>query len=102
VVVYAGLPNAKRSVDGELEVVIPLRCQNLTGSVEVVLRFTGPNSGLIEEQRQVTGCTSSRTLISFLVPNPNLRKRSSVRAEVSVLDDSGSLLTRALAPLSGR
>ncbi len=102
VVVYAGLPNTKRSADGELEVVIPLRCQNLIGSVEVVLRFTDPNSGLISEQRQVTGCTSTRTFISFLVPNPNLRKRSSLRAEVSVLDDSGSLLTRALAPLPGR
>jgi hypothetical protein len=102
VVVYAGLPNAKRGADGELEVVIPLRCQNLIGSVEVVLRFTGPNSGLLQEQRQVTGCTSNRTFISFLVPKPNLRKRSSLRAEVSVLDDNGSLLTRALAPLAGR
>jgi Zn-dependent protease with chaperone function len=102
VVVYAGLPNAKRGADGELEVVIPLRCQNLIGSVEVVLRFTDPNSGLLREQRQVTGCTSNRTFISFLVPNPNLRKRSSLRAEVSVFDDSGSLLTRALAPLAGR
>src|SRR5208337_459435 len=52
VVVYAGLPSAKRGAAGELEVLIPLHCQNLTGSVEVVLRFTVPGSEFPTELRQ--------------------------------------------------
>ena len=33
VVVYAGSPSAKRGTAGDLEMLIPLRCQNLVGSV---------------------------------------------------------------------
>ena len=102
IVVYAGLPSAKRSSDGEMEVVVPLRCENLSGSVEVILRFADSNFATPKELRQFTGCTSNRTLISFTVPNPIVRKRSSLRAEVSVLDDNGAILTRTLAPLPVR
>lgn len=96
IVVYAGSPSAKRNAGGELELLIPLHCQNLSGAVEVVLRFTPGNS----ELRQLTGCTSNRTLITFTLSDANLpRKRPRVESEISVLDESGALLTRAPAPL---
>jgi len=102
VVVYAGSPSAKHSISGELEVLIPLHCQNLSGSVEVVLRLTGADSDL-PEQRQFTGCTSNRTLIAFSLPNRGLeRTNSRIQAEISVLDDSGALLNRSLAEIPVR
>jgi Zn-dependent protease with chaperone function len=107
IVVYAGSPSAKRGVTGELEVLIPLHCQNLSGSIEVVLRFTAPESEFPSELRQFTGCTSERTLVTFVVPSvlpsPQVRRGGSrVQAEVSVLDDSGAILTHALAPIPVR
>jgi hypothetical protein len=102
-VVYAGLPSAKRVASGEMEVLIPLHCRNLVGSVEVVLRVTLPDSAGATEQRQFTGCTSNRTLITFTVPSPEARKGGSrVQAEVSVLDDSGGMLTHSLTALPVR
>ena len=103
IVVYAGLPSAKRGVSGGLEVLIPLHCQNLSGSVEVVVRFTGPDSELPTEMRQLTGCTSERTLITFILPSLKVRRGGSrVQAEISVLDASGAVLTRSLAPMAVR
>jgi hypothetical protein len=100
IVVRAGSPRAKGGVTGELEVLIPLHCQNLSGSVEVVLRLTPTDSEFPPELRQFTGCTSNRTLITFILPNNEvLRGRSPVQGEISVLDDSGAILARALAPL---
>ncbi len=98
IVVYAGLPSAKRGSTGELEVLIPLHCENLSGSVEVVLRFTGPDSEFSAELRQFTGCTSNRTLVTFILPSPKVRRGGSrVQADISVLDDSGAVLTHSLA-----
>jgi hypothetical protein len=102
-VVYAGLPSAKRGASGEIEVLIPLHCQNLVGSVEVVLRFTAPDSVVNTELRQFTGCTSDRTLITFILPSPEVRRGGSrVQAEVLVLDDSGAMLTHSVAPVPVR
>jgi Zn-dependent protease with chaperone function len=115
-VVYAGLPSTRHDTGGELEVLIPLHCQNLIGSVEVVLRvsdsnFSGSNVGLSRELRQFTGCTSNRTLITFLLPKlaansvANSKDRNNgprFEAEISVLDDNGAMLTRAFAPLPVR
>jgi hypothetical protein len=39
VVVYAGAPAAKTLSEGDTQVLIPLNCQNLAGSVEVVLQL---------------------------------------------------------------
>jgi len=103
IVVYAGSPSAKRSSNGELELTIPLHCRNLTGSVEVVLRITAGGSESPTELRQITGCTSNRTLITFILPSPEARKGSShVRAEISVLDDSGALLNHSVANMTAR
>ncbi len=104
-VVYTGLPSAKRVSGEDVEVLVPLHCQNLIGSVEVVLRFTAPDSKseTPTELRQLTGCTSDRTLITFDLPQPKVRRGSSrVRTEILVLDNSGTLLTHSLAPIPVR
>jgi Zn-dependent protease with chaperone function len=104
IVVYADQPSAKRDVTGNVEVLIPLHCQNLIGSVEVVLQLAATDSGFPAELRQFTGCTSDRTMITFILPNiqphPQVRRGGSrVQAEVSVLDDNGAVLTHSLAPM---
>lgn len=101
-VVYTGLPSAKRVSGDEVEVLVPLHCQNLIGAVEVVLRFTASasTSEAPTELRQLTGCTSDRTMIQFDMPQPKARRGSSrVRTEILVLDNSGTLLTHSLAPI---
>jgi putative metalloprotease len=100
IVVHAGLPSARSGI-GQLQVLVPLHCQNLSGSVEVVLRLSGTDTDFPPELRQFTGCTSNRTLITFSLPNSQVfRGRARVQGEISVLDDSGAVLTRALAPLA--
>ena len=65
-----------------------------------VLRIAAPDSEAPTEQRQFTGCTSDRTLITFTVPSPEVHKGNSrIQAEVSVLDDTGGLLTHSVAPI---
>lgn len=103
IVVYTGSPSVRRDASGETEVLIPLHCQNLVGAVEVVLRFTAPNSHSASELRQLTGCTSDRTLVTFAVPSFEAHKgRLRVQAEVSVLDDNGAILSRSVVPLAAR
>ncbi len=104
-VVYTGLPSAKRVSGDEVEVMLPLHCQNLIGAVEVVLRFAAPDSTseAPTELRQLTGCTSDRTMVQFDMPQPKARRGSSrMRTEILVLDNSGTLLTHSLAPISVR
>ena len=93
VVVYAGSPGARRNSSGDLELLVRLHCQNLSGAVEVILRVTAD-----WELRQLTGCTSNLTLIIFTLPAGELpRKHPRTQSEISVVDDRGALLTRALA-----
>jgi len=97
IVVYSGLPLSRRNLRGELEMSVPLHCDNLYGSVAVVLRLT--TSGLVRELRQYTGCTSNHTFVTFTVADTDGQlTRSPVQAMISILDDRGSLLARSLAP----
>jgi len=102
IVVYAGSPSGKRNATGELEVLVPLQCQNLAGSIEVVLRLTDTKSGAPAELRQVTGCTSNPTLIAFMLPAPEGHRRGHVQADISVLDNTGGILTHTLSPIPVR
>jgi Zn-dependent protease with chaperone function len=97
IVVYAGLPSAKQGSSGKQEVRIPLHCDNLSGSVEVAFHLAGAGSEFPSELHQFTGCTSNRTFITFALPHSDTRRRSRVEGEISVLDDSGAILTRSLA-----
>ena len=97
IVVYAGSPSVKQNSGGDFELLVPLHCQNLSGAVEVVLRVKANGS---PEMHQLTGCTSNRTLITFVLADGELlRKRPRTQGEISVLDDRGGLLLRSLAPV---
>lgn len=103
VVVFAEEPTVRTLRATEWEIRIPMRCQNLAGAVEVVLRTARNGKGLRPEHlrapndeiRQITGCTSNRTLITFSLDNA---RDSQPWSDVYVLDDSGSVLARAEVP----
>lgn len=110
VVVFAGEAKVKKMGSREVEIQIPMRCQNLSGAVEVVLSASStrkkvvqpeplldqPTSG--EEIRQLTGCTSPRTTITFTISNSSEQKSSAQWTDVYVLDAWGVVLARADLP----
>ncbi len=103
VVVYARPLDVKRDASGGIEVAIPLHCENLAGSVEVVLRLTGAATQFPREVRQFTGCTSDHTLITFVVPESEFgAHRDHPQAEIAILDDNGEMLNRSLTSLPFR
>ena len=113
VVVFAEEPKVEKGRSNEWLVRIPMRCQNLAGAVEVVLRsdpehregnrLESPSqlSDSDRELRQLSGCTSPRTTVTF-----ELSDAGSSQAErwtdVYVLDALGSVLARADLPKSLR
>jgi len=107
VVVFAEEPTFRKTGAKEWQIQIPMRCQNLAGAVEVVLG-SGSSRGMAAptdepgsdaNQRQLTGCTSPRTTITFNLAN-TLRppKPGSQWTEVYVLDAWGAVLARADLP----
>jgi hypothetical protein len=97
IVVYLRPPSARRALTGEQEVLVPLHCDNLYGSVEVVLRLTEPGSGFVRELRQYTGCTSNRTLVTFNLATPDLPQGRALQTTISILDDRSTLLSGRVA-----
>ena len=78
-----------------------MRCQNLAGTVEVVLRILPEH--LLDpppsefEARQVSGCTSPLTTVTFTLPaSPGWSKSSA--AAVYVFDAWGAVLARVAVP----
>jgi hypothetical protein len=72
------------------QIQIPLRCQNLAGAVEVVLR-AGSGRGEIarpdrlsdatgsdHEVRQLTGCTSPKTTVTLILADTEVRQKPGV------------------------
>jgi Peptidase family M48 len=112
IVVFAEEPTVKRTGSKEWEIQIPLRCQNLAGAVEVVLRL-GPTQQRLQpvyslpeskassdsELRQLTGCTSPRTTVIFNLAEISARRNPPARsADIYVLDTWGAVLARADLP----
>ena len=111
VVVFAEEPTVKRTSAKEWQIQIPMRCQNLAGAVEVVLR-ADPKREEIKlptqafdvknkdgELRQLTGCTSPKTTVVFSQAELQLRQKPGTRwTDVYVLDAWGSVLARADLP----
>jgi len=92
VVIFAGQPTVRKTADRQWEIVLPLHCENLVGVVEVLLktRYSG------SEFRQVTGCTSSQTLITFLFSEEAAPQKSGpLGTDIYVRDDQGAVLSRA-------
>lgn len=110
IVVFAEAPTVRKTGSKAWEIQIPMRCENLAGAVEVVLRF-GSTSGKVArterlaeqpsdfELRQLTGCTSPRTMVTFTLADSSDRsKPGSHWADVYVLDAWGAVLARADVP----
>ena len=113
IVVFAEEPTVKKIAAKEWEIQVPMRCQNLAGAVEVVLhagttggkvarfeKLPAPNtqdSG--NEVRQLTGCTSPKTTVTFNLADAAARQRPGAQwTDVYVLDAWGSVLARADLP----
>lgn len=110
-VVFADSPLVKKNGSREWEIQIPMRCQNLVGAVEVVLRAdpgrkeimqTGELSDMEDreyEVRQLTGCTSPRTTVVFPLADIMARQKPGTQwTDVYVIDAWGSVLARADFP----
>jgi hypothetical protein len=99
VVVSTGEPITRKPVGHATEILIPLRCSNLSGAVEVVLRLRDRNAttqlaatSSPSEWHQLTGCTSDVTQIRFQVAADALPKSSHTLAAIYVADDRGKLV----------
>ena len=97
--VFAGEPSVKKTRAKEWEIRVPMRCQNLAGAVEVVLQTYSGEAESRVQVRQVTGCTSPKTTITFALTD---EAEKELWAEVLVLDGQGAVLSRAAIPRVGR
>ncbi len=111
VVVFAAAPTVKKTGSREWEMRIPMRCENLAGAVEVVLRADSASRNVAQpehfpdqpdselELRQLTGCTSPQTTVTFTLGDSSDRsKRGAHWTDVYVLDAWGAVLARANVP----
>ena len=107
--VFADEPTVRRNSGTAWEVQLPMHCQNLVGAVEVVVLSRAKNDASPEragqlpvaetDLRQLSGCTSPRTTITFTLPDASQRQPSSALwSDVYVLDDRGSILSRTELP----
>ncbi len=112
-VVFADEPTVRKTAGKEWQVQIPMRCQNLAGAVEVVLS-SGPEHRVVAipdqhesegeadpSLRQLTGCTSPKTTITFVLGDASLRQKPGSQwmdIDIYVLDSWGSVLARAELP----
>lgn len=105
IVVFADRPTIKKAGNKEWEVRVPLRCENLAGAVEVVLRrdvgvrpdrLQDPSEGR-SEIRQLTGCTSPKTNVTFTLDEV-ARRTGAGWTDVYVVDAWGAVLARTDLP----
>jgi len=100
ILVSPGEPITRRQDASGAEVLIPLRCSNLSGAVEVVLQLRDKSTPVRvtaetdspSEWRQITGCTSDVTQITFRVAADALLTHGRTSADIYVVDDRGELL----------
>jgi hypothetical protein len=111
VVVFADDPVLKKTGAKEWEIRVPMRCENLVGAVEVVLRADPSRKESMRltrlpettdqdhEIRQLTGCTSSTTTVVFPLTDLDKKKNQDARwTDLYVIDAWGSVLSRADLP----
>jgi len=111
VVVFAEAPTVRKTGSKEWEIQIAMRCENLAGAVEVVLRDQSASWNVAHperlpdqpdsdsELRQLTGCTSPRTTISFTLAASSGRSKPGRHwTDVYVLDAWGAVLARTDVP----
>ncbi len=111
VVVFADEPTVRKTPGKEWEIQIPMRCQNLAGAVEVVLSSSPARQAVALSDRpefdgeadpnlrQLTGCTSPKTTITFALADASVRPKPSAQwTDIYVLDSLGAVLARAELP----
>jgi Zn-dependent protease with chaperone function len=113
VVVFEEYPRIKKSSGNHWVIQVPIRCENLAGVVEVVLRTrssqaAAPATGIAEkaspsgsspEVRQLTGCTSPTTTVTFPLDASSGKKGPyQPWTDAYVLDTWGTVLSRADIP----
>jgi hypothetical protein len=109
VLVFAEEPVVRKTGEKEWQIRVPMRCQNLAGAVEVVLSASQRGTKVREQPadqlgadadaRQLTGCTSPRTTVTFTLADTSVRPRPGAHwTDVYVLDAWGSVLARADLP----
>ena len=110
IVVFADPPTVKKSSTKEWQILVPIRCQNLAGAVEVVLiadprrdetlgiRHMSDAEQRVGEVRQLTGCTSPKTTVVFNLADIPRTKSDTPWTDVYVIDAWGSVLARADLP----
>jgi Peptidase family M48 len=115
VVVFANEPTVKKVSGGRWQIQVPMRCENLVGAVEVVLRSDAqrnetmrlgklPDKGdNASEVRQLTGCTSPTTTVTFpLMDGTSQHQPQTHWTDIYVVDAWGSVLAREDMPKSPR
>lgn len=107
IIVFMETPTVRKVGSNQWEVRVPMRCENLAGALEVVFR---PNAVWEKEEhlsfrqasgfemRELTGCTSPRTTVTFYLADSSGKKTNSGSADVDVLDAWGNVLARAAIP----
>jgi Zn-dependent protease with chaperone function len=110
VVVFADPPAIKKTRSRQWQIQVPMRCQNLVGAVEVVLRADSGHERLSsdrlsegsdgnDEVRQLTGCTSPRTTVVFTVDDLLVKQTPITKwTDVYVIDSWGAILARSDLP----
>lgn len=110
VVVFAEDPILKKIGGGEYQIRAPIRCENLAGAVEVVLRSDDrrkeimrlgrlpETSDLDHEMRELTGCTSPTTTVVFNLIDGNRQRADMHWTDLYVIDAWGAVLARADLP----
>lgn len=111
VVVFADDPVLKKTGAEEWQIRVPMRCENLVGAVEVVLRADAQRNDIMRlgrlpetpdqdhEMRQLTGCTSPTTTVVFTLTALDKKKdREAHWTDLYVLDSWGAVLARADLP----
>ena len=113
VVVFANEPKLKKVSAGEWQIQVPMRCENLVGAVEVVLRSDAQrdetmrlgklpeNTDNASEMRQLTGCTSPTTTVTFQLRDLKAKaKQTTGWTDLYVVDAWGAVLAREDVPKS--
>jgi hypothetical protein len=115
VVVFANEPKVKKGSAGEWQIQVPMRCENLVGAVEVVLRSDvrrnetltlgklPDNAENEPEMRQLTGCTSPTTTVTFLLGDHHTKPKPTAGwTHLYVINAGGSVLAREDVPKAPR
>jgi hypothetical protein len=101
VLAFLGRPEATlKSQQADADISLPIRCENSSGGVEVVLLFRAlgssnlPPSRRTTQMRQTIDCTADHTIASFVI-DAGVHRREEADVEFYVMDSRGWVLARS-------